>query len=305
MKRKVLFILGLSCFLSTLSVKASNTVYKPVAPKDSTSVDSTDDDDDLNRMFAFGLEYASDQTQHGLHNDIKIPYLEPSFTYNAPKGFYIELNSQYILPKKISGFDVFCLNPGWDIDLSDNTTLNFNYTHYFFRSSTPNLIRSSLSNDLETYISQWIGNFKAKLIVDYDIYKVKGKVANSPNDICFTPDLTYKFKWKLGKKSALKLKPEASIDIGTRNFYTQYLNAKIADSTAKGEKPKVTKVASNSNSTFGTLDYNLALTADFAIGKFDIEPAFNYTDPLYKPSNIPNPPIGYFTLGVTYTILTK
>ncbi len=302
-----MFLGGLFICVNTVhAAHFSNKVVCFTLPADTAKADSSDDDDDLNRMFIFGLEYASDQAQHGLHNNIKIPYLEPSFTYMAPKGFYIELGEQYILAKKKSGFDAFSFNPGWSIDLSDNTVLDFNYTHYIFGANTPNLVRSSLSNSLETYVSQWIGDhLKAKLTIDYDIYKEKNKVTSSPNDISFTPDLTYKFKWKLGAKNSLKFKPEVSVDLGTRNFYTQYVNAAIADSTAKGIKTKEKSAAANSNSSFGTLDYNVILTLDLALGKFDIEPAFTYTKPLYQPSNIYNPAIGCFTLAVTYTIETK
>jgi hypothetical protein len=273
-------------------------------PKDSVKQDSSTDDD-LNRQFAFGVEYASDQAHYGLHNNIKIPYVEPNFTYTAPKGFYMTISDQYVLPQKIVGFDAFCLNPGWDIDFGDNTTLNFNYTRYIFNPNSSNLVKSTLGNSLETYIEQWIGNLRGKFTIDYDIYRQNGKRTNSPNDFAFTPDLYYKFKWKLGEKSSIKIKPEASIDLGTRNFYTQYLSAKAADSTAKGLKPKTAPVKSDANSSFGTLDYNLMLNIDLAIGKFDFEPGFTYTDPLYKPSNIPNPPTGYFTFSITYTISTK
>jgi len=267
--------------------------------KDSADSDTTDDD--LNRMFAFGLEYASDQTQYGLHNNVKIPYLEPNFTYTAPKGFYITLSEQYLLPKKVAGFDAFCLNPGWDIDFGDNTTLDFSYTHYTFPSKSPNFIRSSLSNSLESFVEQWLGNLRGKFTIDYNIYKQK----KTPNDIMFTPQLMYKFKWKLSEKTALKFKPEVSVDFGTRNFYTEYLQAVQADSVSKNPKAKPKTIASNANSSFGTLDYNIALPLDFAICKFDLEPAFNYPHPLYTPSNLPNPPTAYFTFSVIYTISTK
>ncbi|MGP8217595.1 MAG: hypothetical protein ACLQQ4_18650 [Bacteroidia bacterium] len=278
-----------------------------IMPNDSAAEDSSDSDDDLNRLFAIGAEYASDQASKGLHNNIKIPYIEPNFTYTAPKGFYTELSAQCVLPErkvipeKDAGFDDYCLNPGWDIDLTENTDWNIDYTHYFFSPNTANLVKSSLSNDLETYVSQWIGNLKGKFTVDYTIYKGK----NSPNDFTFTPDLLYKLKWKLSEKTALKVKPEASIDIGTRNYYTQYLVAEENDSTKKGLKPKNKNISSTENSSFGALDYNLVLTVDLAVGKWDFEPAFNYTDPLYKPSNVPNPPLGYFTFSVAYTISTK
>ncbi|HTB07874.1 MAG TPA: hypothetical protein VK806_13060 [Bacteroidia bacterium] len=270
-------------------------------PTDSVKKDTSDDDDN-NRLFVFGLEYASDQAEHGLHNTLKIPYIEPSFTYMAPKGFYIEVSDQFILAKKKSGFDAFCLNPGWSIDLTDYSTLNFNWTHYTFSKSSPNLIKSSLNNSLEAYITQWVGNFRGKFTVDYNIYKTD----STPNDIAITPDLMYKFKWELGKKSALRVKPEVSVDFGTENFYTQYRSALVADSAADGLKPKTKKLKTKSgSSSFGALDYNLELNIDLTIGKFDFEPAFVYTEPLYKPSNLPVSPIGYLTLSITYTISKK
>lgn len=269
------------------------------AKKDTVASDSTEED--KNRLFAIGAEFASDQEQYGLHNkNVKIPYIEPSFTYTAPKGFYVEVEDEYVLrPAKIQGFDLLSANPGWNIDLSDYTTLNFNYNRYFTKN-TPDIIKSNESNTLETFIYHWIGNLRGEFTVDYDIYKGN----NSPNDFVFTPDLEYKFKWKFGKKSSLKIKPEASVDIGSRNFYTQYEKAQEADSTSEKLKPKKT-TSSTENSSFGTLDYNLILTIVYAVGKFEFEPAFTYTDPLYNPSDLSNPPTAIFTFSVTYTISTK
>ncbi len=310
MKRIGYILLIGTAFINVKAVKANypgnwNKILQ--LPGDSIKKDSakaaadTADDDDEDRLFAFGVEYASDQEHYGLHNDVKLPYLQPNFTYTAPKGFYIELSDQYILVKKFSGFDAFCVNPGWDIDFGDNTTWNINYTHYTFSSNSANFIKSSLANSLETYVTQWIGHLKGKFTIDYDIYKNK----SSPNDLVFTPDLTYKFKWKLGKKTALKVLPEASIDFGTRNFYTQYLVAKQQDSVSRKLLKKEKNINSNSNSSFGALDYNLILNIDFVVGKFDFEPGFTYTDPLYQSSSVPNPPTGYMTLAITYTISSK
>jgi hypothetical protein len=305
MKKAIYLIVVMVGFVfakaSATAIHYTKGENKVVAVKDTTNDDSDTTDDDLNRMFAFGLEYASDQTQYGLHNNVKIPYLEPNFTYTAPKGFYITLSEQYLLPKKVAGFDAFCINPGWDIDLGDYTSLDFSYTHYSFPAKSPNFIKSSLSNSLEGYFEQWIGKLRGKFSVAYDIYKQK----TTPNDVIFTPDLMYKFKWKLNKKTTLKIKPEFSMDFGTRNYYTQYINAKKADSTAKKIKPKTTPVSSTANSSFGALDYNIVIPLDFAIGKFDLEPSFTYTNPLYAPSNLPNPPTAYFTFSVCYTISTK
>jgi hypothetical protein len=305
---RLVFILFCSLLFTHVNATGIVDRYKGDArllPGDTAKKDTiiavADTDDDKNRQFAFGVEYASDKTHYGLRNtSVKLPYIEPNFTYTAPKGFYIEVSDEYFFYKKIQGFDAFCLNPGWDIDFGDNTTLDINYTHYSIKNS-PSIVTAGLNNSLETYVTQWVGHLRGKLAIDYDIYKG----SNSPNDFIFTPDLEYKFKWKLGEKSSLKLKPELNIDIGTRNFYTQALISQQNDTIAQKGKLKGKKVQSNSNSSFGTLDYNFILTLDFAIGKFDFEPAFNYTDPLYKPSSTPNPPTAYMTISITYTISTK
>jgi hypothetical protein len=280
-------------------------------PKDSTSksTDTSSDDDDIKyRKFAFGLEASSDQSHYGLHdNTAKIPYLEPSFTYTAKSGFYIELSDQYVLIKKNGGFDAFGINPGWDIDLSENTTLNFNYQHYTFSGHSSQLIRSSLSNALEGYITHDIGNLEGKLTIDYDIYKKDSSKSqkSTPNDFIFTPDLSYDFEWDIGTRSSLTVSPEASLDLGTKNFYTQYLNSKANDSLSKGYKIKKKDYSSTTNSSFGALDYNLILTIEYKVGRFKFEPAFTYSYPLYNPSNLPNPPSAYGSITVMYTIKSK
>jgi len=272
--------------------------------KKAAETDSTDDDDDNVRSYAIGLTYGSDQSYHGIHSNTKLPYLEPNFTYTAPSGFYIEASVQDILIKKGGGFDAFDFNPGWNIDLSDNTTLNFNLSHYIFRAKTPVTIKSDLSNSLETYIDQSVGETDFKLSVDYNYYKQKDTI-KTPGDFILSPDITHDFKIKLNQKSSLTFIPEGSIDFGTRNAYTHYLVNTGADTVSvvnkkTGKRERVTRIPNNSS--FGTLDYNLILTINYKIGNFEIEPAFNHTVPLYKPSGTPNTPLNSVTIALVYTI---
>ncbi|HTB30636.1 MAG TPA: hypothetical protein VK808_01335 [Bacteroidia bacterium] len=281
-------------------------------PKDSIkkvtdTVSSDDDDDDGTdtlRSYAIGIEYGSDQSYHGVHSNVKLPYIEPNFTYTSLKGFYAEASVQDILIKKGGGFDALDLNPGWNIDLADNTTLNFNYSHYVFRSGTPITIESDLSNVLEGYIDQSIGETEGKFSIDYDYYKRTSKV-RTPGDIVMTPDIEHTFKIKLSKKSSLSLVPEGSMDFGTRNAYSHY-QANAGDTVQYVTNPKTGKQVRESqtpnNSSFGTLDYSLVFTITYKIGHFEVEPAINYIAPLYIPSGVSNKPIGYLTLALTYTI---
>jgi hypothetical protein len=263
--------------------------------------DTTDEDDDTVRSFAFGISYGSDQSYHGIHSNVKLPYIEPNFTYTAPKGFYVEVSAQDILVKKAGGFDALDLTPGWNIDLADNTTLNFNLSHYIFRAGTPATIRSDLSDAVETYLDQWIGETEGKFTVDYDYYKKTSKV-RTPGDIILSPDLAHTFKFKFKHKSSLSLVPEGSVDFGTRNAYTHY-EANIGDSIKSQQQGKKSQIPSNTS--FGTLDYNFVFTIDYKIGRFEIEPAVNYTAPLYIAQGVSSKPLGYLTLDLTYTIDKK
>jgi len=287
-------------------LKEKHQVY--LKPGDTTkkATDTASDDDVKVRIFKISVEGASDQTNHGLHNAAtKLPYLEPSFTYMAKSGFFIGTSDQFLLVKKDGGFDVLGINPGWDVDITDNTSFDFNYQYYHFKAKTPDLVRSSLNSDIESYISQDLGDFTGKLTVDYDIYSaIKGQ-PKTPNDFVFTPDIRYFFDKHFGKKSAIIIMPEVSLDLGTRNFYTQYENNTITDSNTNNLKVKRKLLAGNSNSSFGALDYNLILTLKYKIGKFDIKPAFTYTDPLYKTPGTSNSPTAFGTISLDYLIESK
>ncbi len=75
------------------------------------------------------------------------------------------MSDQFILKKDNGGFDVFGLNPGWNLDLTDNTTLNFNYQFYDVRPNGPDLVRAaSLYNSLETSGEQELGDFQEKIL---------------------------------------------------------------------------------------------------------------------------------------------
>jgi hypothetical protein len=276
------------------------------------SDDSTGDDNV--RSYAIGLNYGSDQSYHGVHSNTKLPYLEPNFTYTAPSGFYTELLDQDYLLGKGERYNAFGITPGWDIDLTDNTSLNFNLTHYFTSAHPPpSVISSDISNSIETYISQDMGEKEGKLTIDYDYYKKTAKI-KTPNDWVITPDVKHTFEIDLSKKSSLSFIPEGSVDFGTRNLYSHFSANSGSDTTLTNEEiSKLTRQQkkqledeleqqATNNSSFGTLDYNLILSINFKVGHFEFEPALNYTSPLYKPVGQPNTPLGYITINLTYTI---
>ncbi len=244
--KKIIYALfiALSLFSGTVFASGNNNPFglkSYFVPKDTTdkNADTASDEDVKHRAYVFGLEGASDQSHYGLHSKEKIPYLEPSFTYVAKSGFYIEVSDQFILKKDSGGFDVFGLNPGWNLDLTDNTTLNFNYQFYAVRPKSPDLDRSSHFNCIETYIEQDLGDFDGKFSIDYDIYKAQPGQPRTPSDIVFSPDITYDHEFDFKHKQSLDIEPEASFDFGTRNMYTQYLNTLEGDSLAEAvKKPK-------------------------------------------------------------------
>lgn len=307
MKGKTGFVL--LCFAASVPAVAHTTVKgnphaRILSPADTTknATDTTDDKVVKHRIFEIGLEGASDQAHYGLYDkSVKLPYLDPSFTYIAKSGFFMEVDAQYLLLKKPKGgFDVFRINPGWDIDLAENTTLDFNYTHYFFKKKTPQLIRSGLNNALETYLEQDIGDFTGKLSIDYDIYTTQKNKPKTPNDFIISPEASYDFEIDFAKKSSITFTPEASVDFGTRNFYTQYIYNKDTTLTKKNYTPPA------GNSSFGTLDYNFSLTVEYAIGKFSISPCVTVTHSLYNSgSTSSNPTLWYGNVTLTYKIKSK
>lgn len=272
--------------------------------------DDTSDDD--SRSYAIGLTYGNNQAYHGIHSNEKLPYIEPNFTYTAPSGFYTELFDQYLL-RGGSKYNAFAATPGWNIDLTDNTTLNFNYTHYFLGSNPPAfLISSDVSNSFETYIEQWIGKTKGRLSLDYDAYKKTAKV-KTPNDFLITPDIEHDFNITLSKKSSISINPEGEISFGTRNASSHYAANSGADTVLSGQAGKLSRMQQKElqaqqekqetdNKSFGTLSYTLTLGVDYTIGNFDAEPAYNYNVSLYNTPGASNKPLGYFTIALTYTI---
>jgi hypothetical protein len=287
---------------------------KKVAGTDTSKADDDDDSTaDNERSYAIGLVFGSDQSYHGVQSKTKLPYIEPNFTYTAPSGFYTEVLDQDFLLGKGQKYNALAINPGWNIDVADNTTLNFNLTHYFIGAHpAPAAITSDVSNSFETYVSQDIGETEGKLSIDYDYYKKTASI-KTPNDWVITPDINHTFKIKLSKKSSLSIIPEGTIDFGTRNLFSHaavnsgadtLLNTPTATLTKQEKKEQVAEQEklTTSNSSFGTLDYNLILSIDYKLGNFEIEPALNYTNPLYRPVGQVNKPLGYGTITLTYTI---
>lgn len=303
---------------------STTLVFGDYLPDDSAKAkyDTTkkDSDDAKTRDFEFGAEYGSDQGIHGIHSNIKLPYFTPEFTYHAKSGFYTEINEEYLLlpSNKGGGFDAFNVNPGWDINLTENSILNFSISHYTFNpGEAPALkeLRSDLSNVFETYFEQWVGETRFKMSIDYDIYS-KDTNVSTKNDWVFSPDIQHTFEIDPNENSSISIIPEAYIDFGTRNAYTRLKAIQEEDSAisnnvnlterqkARREKA-VLKKNSNINASFGSLDYALMLSVEYKIGRWEITPAYTYNPSLYQPPGQKYPPLSIFTVDLTYTISSK
>jgi hypothetical protein len=274
-------------------VSLTKDTIKKVA--DTASSDNDDDDDgtDTMRSYAIGLDGGNDQSSHGIHSGSRTPYVEPNFTYTAPKGFYTIVQDCYYLMGKGKGYNIFGIDPGWNIDLYDDATLNANWTHNFLGSAAARKLPSQdISNIPETYFSQNFGETECRFTIDYDMYSNTSRV-KTPNDWIFTPDLNHTFKIRIGEKKFIELIPEASYDCGTRNAATHF-------AVNNGDTTRINK--SGKGASFGSLDYNLILTVDLKIHHFEFEPAINLTQPLYAIPGQSDKSYGYVTVALIHTI---
>ena len=216
-----------------------------------------------------GLNYLNNNVFLGRTDTVRTPTLSPAISFGFGSGFYLSGAMDIITNRSNNKLDGGNVEIGYDYTGDGNLEWGASFTKLFF-NSTSTRVSASLSSTLSAYIDYDIADvITPALNVSYNISKSNSK-NDGKNDILFSPSLSHDFLIEslLGQNDKLLISPQATMNLGSQNFYYDYLLLKGLVNK-RGSTPVLTTYSNDLGSVV-LLDYELTAPIIYKLGRFAI-----------------------------------
>jgi hypothetical protein len=258
--------------LFTLFTLGTLLTYAPhlYAQKDTTQLqkDTLDDTPPAKSYLKVGLNFLNDNVFVGRTDINPTPTLTAKINYNFKFGLYVSGTLDAVTNRDNNKLDGGSVEVGYNYTEDDNLEWGTSFTKLFF-NSTSTRVSSSLSSELNAYIDYDVAEIITPgLSVSYNF----GKSGNK-GDILINPSLSHDFLIEsvFGKNDKVLVSPQVSLNIGSQNFYSEYL-----DKTNRLLR-KADAAYANALSDTKMLDYEITAPIVYIAGKFSFTFVPTYT----------------------------
>ncbi len=290
----LLFLLNITALKSTNIKKYDGCDLNSPVPLNIADSSSDDLEQTYNpeRTYMFGVDFGTNTSFNGVNQTSKQLYYSPNFTYSSKSGLYFYTAGYYLLGA-VNHWDELDLNAGYDFNLSKKTEGSISYMKSLFSDISPQ-VNSSLTNDVQFYLKRKFWSVKTKLAFDYYF--------GTDTDYYITLSNSKRFTWEklFRENDDLTITPKIRIVTGSQNFYyTKNHIKKPTMKMLKKGKAGQTIVTEVAKLEFGVISYIFTLPVSYTIGKFTLEPAFNYS---IGGNLTARPASSYFTISFYCTL---
>ena len=208
--------------------------------------------------------YSSHTTYRGRDNGVSQQMIAPSLSFHHSSGFGIEVSTYWLdqTPKR------------WD-DVAGSLTYEFtagglfggslSYSHFWFSDSSRSS-KSVIKNDFAASFSlSWP---MISLSIDGDL------ATGDASEFTLAASVSHEFEFPLTLYNKISLEPTFTAIIGEQNSTLTTLRTK----GAKGKE--VVGVQTQSNNTFGILDYEASFPVTIVLGPLTLTPSVVYIMPM-------------------------
>ncbi len=226
--------------------------------------DTTDDTPPPKSYLKFGLNFLNNNVFLGRPDSVTTPTLSAKMSYNFKSGFYLSGSVDMITNRDKNKLDGGDLEVGYTYTQDDNLEWGASFTKLFF-NSTSTQVAASISSEINAYIDYDIaGIITPALSVTYNIGRNGDK-----GDFLLSPSLSHDFLIEsiFGEDDKRLTSPQATLNAGSQNFYSGYLERKGKLANRKN----VNAAYNNYYDALGSsslLDYELTAPLIYIAGKF-------------------------------------
>jgi hypothetical protein len=227
--------------------------------------------------------YSSHATYRGRDNGLPQQMVSPSLALHHKSGFGIEV-STFWLDQTPNQWDDVAASVSYEFSLGALLGGEVSYSHFWFSDSSRSE-KSVFKND-----------FAASLSLNWPVLSlsVDGDVATgTASEFTLAVSASHEFEFPLTLYNNISFAPSVTATIGEQNSTLTTLR--------KGPKgKKVVGVQTQTNDTFGILDYELSLPVTVVIGALTLSPSVNYVVPLNVIDLSTTKPFVDFEFGISW-----
>jgi hypothetical protein len=238
-----------------------DTIHDSLADLRDNLIENRLDEIDYQRYVATRLTvsggYSSHTTYRGRDNGVPQQMIAPLLAYHHSSGLGIEI-STYWLDQTPKRWDDVAGSATYEFTLGSLLGGELTYSHFWFSDSSRSA-KSVFKNDYGASFS--LGLPVVSLSLSGDL------ATGDASEFTLAASASHEFEFPLTLYNKISLEPTLTAIIGEQNSTLTTLRTK----GAKGKK--VIGVQTQSNSTFGILDYELSLPVTIILGPWTISPS--------------------------------
>lgn len=172
-----------------------------------TNVDTT-----VASYFKLEASYLNNYVYNGRKDSLPFPYFTTTLTYYHKSGFSLGSSLSYVTNENY--FDLVTIDAGYDYSINHFFSGSFYGNKYFYNANS-NSVKGSSKGNLGATLS-----YESAIIsVSADI----GVLFSAKSDFYLIPSIYHDFSF--GQEgSLLTISPNITLNIGTLNYYKEYLN---------------------------------------------------------------------------------
>jgi hypothetical protein len=253
-KNKIYFFLLLSvCLLST------RYGFTQEKKKDSSS---------SNSYGKLSLSYLNNAIYNGRKDSLTTPYITPSIGYYDKSGFYVSGALSYLSSAKESRIDLFSLDIGYNISITNQLSSNF-YANKSFYNQSSTAVKSDIKGSLGAAFNYDLSAFQLNLATE--------AIFSQKTDLSLNLGLGHAFN-SGDADHLLSINPSVNSNWSTLNFYEGFTSRKVSKKIGQtvANLASATATTTVDKNRFTLLDYELSvpLSYDTKTFGFYLTPTF-------------------------------
>lgn len=219
-------------------------------------------------FFRASAYYLSNAVYSGRKDSLRVPYLKTAISYIHKSGFSLSAGASTLVSSAAPArVDAVWLDAGYDFSIGEKVNAGVDVTKTFYSNAS-----FAVTSEIKAEGGAYLGYNTGPVSINTSAYVMYSQAA----DISVSLGLSHAFDFG-PKNKQWTIEPDASVGMGTQNFYESYVeNRKLSTSgSGKGHSKKTgsnsgsgsgsstAQVSFNQKSSFKILDYELTVPVTY------------------------------------------
>ena len=206
------------------------------------------------------LSYLNNAVYNGRKDSLATPYITPTIGYYDKSGFYVSGALSYLSSAKESRIDLFSLDIGYDISITNQLSSNF-YANKSFYNQSSTAVKSDIKGSLGAAFNYDLSVIQLNLASE--------AVFSQKTDLSLNLGMGHAFN--SGDEDHLfSINPSININWSTLNFYEGFTSRKVSKKIGQtiANVASATATTTVDKNRFTLLDYELSVPLSYDTKKF-------------------------------------